>query len=143
MEDSRTSISSQRLARAFDTLFESLEAHITAIPVVRPESFPTGNNRDIPVSVQELVYGIKTERMGTSTKSLDRQNELISSSEEAHGATKDRRLSEGLYTHILQITSPTDKSVVEKPKYFVRGPEEVCPREGQQPSKSSSSLHKQ
>ncbi|MBW0541654.1 hypothetical protein O181_081369 [Austropuccinia psidii MF-1] len=73
MEDSRTSTSSQRLARTFDTLIESPEADITAISI-RPESLSTGNNRDIPVSVQELVYGIKTARVGTSPKSLDRHH---------------------------------------------------------------------
>ncbi|MBW0587012.1 hypothetical protein O181_126727 [Austropuccinia psidii MF-1] len=92
MEDSRTSTSSQRLASTFDTLIESLEADITAV-AVRPESLSTGNNRDIPVSVQELVYGSKTERVGTSPKSLDRHHELISSSEEIHGARKDRGTS--------------------------------------------------
>ncbi|MBW0583000.1 hypothetical protein O181_122715 [Austropuccinia psidii MF-1] len=59
MEDSRTSTSSHRLATPFDILFESPEAEITAIPVFRPESFPTGNGQDISVSVQELVYGCK------------------------------------------------------------------------------------
>ncbi|MBW0578653.1 hypothetical protein O181_118368 [Austropuccinia psidii MF-1] len=49
MEDSRTSTSSQRLDSTFDTIIESPEADITAIPVVRPESFPAGRNRDIPV----------------------------------------------------------------------------------------------
>ncbi|MBW0508822.1 hypothetical protein O181_048537 [Austropuccinia psidii MF-1] len=62
MEDARASISSRR-----------------------PESFPTGNNRNIPVSVQELVYGSKATGVGTSSKSLDRHNELISSSEEVNG----------------------------------------------------------
>ena len=62
MEDARTSTSSQRLASTFETLIESPEADITAISVVRPESVSTGNNRDIPVSVQELVYGSKTAR---------------------------------------------------------------------------------
>ncbi|MBW0518279.1 hypothetical protein O181_057994, partial [Austropuccinia psidii MF-1] len=58
--------------------------------------------------------------------------------------TKDRGSSEGLDTHVLQRTSPTDKSLVEKPKHFVRGPEEeVGPRKGQQPSGSSLCLHKQ
>ncbi|MBW0516460.1 hypothetical protein O181_056175 [Austropuccinia psidii MF-1] len=90
MEDVRTSISSQRLARTFDILIESPEADITTIAVVRPELFSTGNNRDIPVSVQELVYGSKTARVGTSPKSLDRHHELISSGEEVHGARKDR-----------------------------------------------------
>ncbi|MBW0540720.1 hypothetical protein O181_080435 [Austropuccinia psidii MF-1] len=52
MEVSRTSTSSQRLAGTFDSLIESPEADITAI-YVRPESLPTGNNRDIPVSVQK------------------------------------------------------------------------------------------
>ncbi|MBW0469434.1 hypothetical protein O181_009149 [Austropuccinia psidii MF-1] len=78
---------------------------------------PKGNNR-------ELVYGSQTETMGTPPKSLDRHLELISSSEEVHGARKDRRTSEGLYTHFLQRKSPTDKSLVEKPKHVIRGPEE-------------------
>ncbi|MBW0460623.1 hypothetical protein O181_000338 [Austropuccinia psidii MF-1] len=81
MEDARTSTSSQRLFITFDTLIESPEADITAIPVFRPEPFPTGNNRNIPVSVPELVYGSKAEGVGTSVKYLDRKNELISSSE--------------------------------------------------------------
>ncbi|MBW0581996.1 hypothetical protein O181_121711, partial [Austropuccinia psidii MF-1] len=144
MEDARTSTSSQRLASTFDTLIESPEADITAIAVVRPESLLTGNNRDIPVSVQELVYGSKTARVGTSPKSLDRHHELISLSEEAHGSRKYRRTSEGLEIYVLKRTSPTDKSLVEKPKHVIRGPEEeVGPREGKQPSGRSPSLHKQ
>ncbi|MBW0557914.1 hypothetical protein O181_097629, partial [Austropuccinia psidii MF-1] len=103
-----------------------------------------GKNRDIPVSVQELVYGSKTERVGTSPKSLDRQHELISSGEEAHGARKDRGASEGLDTHVLQRTSPRDKSLFEKPKHFIRGQqEEVGPREEKKPSGRSPNPHKQ
>ncbi|MBW0577009.1 hypothetical protein O181_116724 [Austropuccinia psidii MF-1] len=143
MEDSRTSTSSQRLARTFDNLIESPEADITAIPVVRPESFPAGNNRDITVSVQELVYASKAAGVGTSSKSFERHNELLYSSEEINGPRKDRRTSEGLDIHFLQGKSPIDKGFVEKPKHFVRGPEEeVAPRKGQQPSGSSPSLHK-
>ncbi|MBW0531611.1 hypothetical protein O181_071326 [Austropuccinia psidii MF-1] len=78
----------------------------------------------------------------TSTSS-QRHHELISSSEEVHGARKDRRTSEGLETHVLQRTSPTDKSFVLKQKHVVRGPEEnVGPMEGKQHSGSSPSLHK-
>ncbi|MBW0502687.1 hypothetical protein O181_042402 [Austropuccinia psidii MF-1] len=143
MENSRTSTNSQRLGSTFETLIESPEAYITAIPTVRPESFPAGNNRDIPVLVQELVYGGKAAGVGTSSKSLNRQNELLSSSEEAHGPRKDRRTSERLDTHVLEGASPTDKSLVEKPNHFVRQPEEVVPRKGQQPSGSSPSLQKQ
>ncbi|MBW0573438.1 hypothetical protein O181_113153 [Austropuccinia psidii MF-1] len=131
MQDARTSTSSQRLASTFIPLIESPEAYITDIAVVRPESLSTGNNRDIPVSVQELVYAIKTARVGTSPKSLDRNHELISSSEEVHRSRKDRRTSVGLDTHVLQRTSQTDKSLVEKPRHVIRGPEEeVVPREG-------------
>ncbi|MBW0516191.1 hypothetical protein O181_055906, partial [Austropuccinia psidii MF-1] len=102
------------------------------------------NNRDIPVSVQELVYGSKIARVGNSPKCLDRHHELISSSKEAHGARKDRGTSEGLDTHVLQRTSPKDKTLVEKSENVIRGPEEeVGPRKGQQPSGSSPSLHKQ
>ncbi|MBW0572596.1 hypothetical protein O181_112311 [Austropuccinia psidii MF-1] len=138
MEDSRT------YTRTFDTLIESTEADITAISVVRPESNSTGNNRDIPVSVQELVYGSKIARVGTSPKSLDRHHELISSSEEFHGARKDRGTSEGFDTHELQRKSSKDKSLVEKPKHVIKGPEEeVGPREGKHHSGSSPSLHKQ
>ncbi|MBW0561899.1 hypothetical protein O181_101614 [Austropuccinia psidii MF-1] len=144
MEDSRTSTSSKRLASNFDSLIESPEADITVIAVVRPESLSTRNNRDIPVSVQEHICGRKTARVVISPKSLDRHHELISSSEEVHGARKNRRTSEGLDTHVLQRTSPTDKSLVEKPKHFIRGPEaEVGPRQVKQPSGSSPSLHKQ
>ncbi|MBW0592696.1 hypothetical protein O181_132411 [Austropuccinia psidii MF-1] len=144
MEDYRTSTSSQKLASIFDTLIEIPEADITAIPVFRPESFPTGRNRDIPVSVQELVYGGKATGVGSSPKSLDRKNQLLSLNEEVHGHRKDRRTSEGLDTHVFQGTSLTDRSLVEKPKHAVRGPEEeVGPRKGQQPSGSSPSLHKQ
>ncbi|MBW0557468.1 hypothetical protein O181_097183 [Austropuccinia psidii MF-1] len=142
MEDARTSTSSQKLSSTFDTLIGSPEAEITPISVVRPESLSTGNNRDIPVSVQELVYGSKTERVGTSPKYLDRHHDLISSSEEVHGARKDTRTSEGLDTHVFQRKSTTDKSLVEKPKHVIRGPkEEVGPRQGKQPSGSSPSLH--
>ncbi|MBW0492300.1 hypothetical protein O181_032015 [Austropuccinia psidii MF-1] len=104
---------------------------------------PKGSNRDIPVSVQELVYGGKAEGVGTSAKSLHKHNEFLSSSEEFHGPRKDRRTSEGLDTHVLQETSPTDTSLVQKLKHVVRGPqEEVGPRKGQQHNGSSPSLHK-
>ncbi|MBW0526426.1 hypothetical protein O181_066141 [Austropuccinia psidii MF-1] len=117
---------------------------ITSTSSQRPESILTGNNRDIPVSVEELVYGCKTERVETSPKSLDRNHELISSGEEVYGSSKDRGTYEGLDTHFLQKTSPTDKSLVEKPKHVIRGPqEEVGPREGKQSSGSFPSLQKQ
>ncbi|MBW0593996.1 hypothetical protein O181_133711 [Austropuccinia psidii MF-1] len=143
MEDDRTPTSSQRLASTFEPLIESPEAEITAI-AVEPESFPTGSSGDLPVSVQELVYGRQTAILGTSSKSLDRHHELLSSSEEVHGARKDIRTSEGWDTNVLQRTSPTDKSLVEKPKHVIRGSEEeVGPRQGKQPSGSSPSIHQQ
>ncbi|MBW0502919.1 hypothetical protein O181_042634 [Austropuccinia psidii MF-1] len=75
--------------------------------------------------------------------SLDRHNELISSSEEAHGPRKDEGFTEGLDTHFLKRKSPSDKSLIAKPKHVVRGPEEeVGTMEGKQPSGSSPSLHK-
>ncbi|MBW0544744.1 hypothetical protein O181_084459 [Austropuccinia psidii MF-1] len=121
-----------------------MEDSITSTSSERPGSLSTGNNRDIPLSVQELVHGSKTARVGASHKFLDRHHELISSGEEVHGARKERGTSAGLDTHVLQRTSPTDKSLVEKPKHVVRGPEEeVGPREGKQTSESSPSLHKQ
>ncbi|MBW0503738.1 hypothetical protein O181_043453 [Austropuccinia psidii MF-1] len=115
MEDATTSTSSQRSARAFETLLKSSKAKITAIPVVSSESFPTCNSGNIPVLVQELVYGRKTEGVRTSAKPLDRDNELLSSSK-VLGPRKDRGPSEGLVTHVLQRTLPTTKSLVQKPK---------------------------
>ncbi|MBW0526873.1 hypothetical protein O181_066588 [Austropuccinia psidii MF-1] len=120
MADARTSTSSPRLARAFETLIESPEAEITAISIVRPKPFPTRIHIYIPVSVKELVYGGKAEGVGTSSKSLDKHHELISSSEELHW-TKKRCPSEGFDNHVLKRTSPTNKSFVENPKNFVRG----------------------
>ncbi|MBW0568610.1 hypothetical protein O181_108325 [Austropuccinia psidii MF-1] len=134
MQDARSSTSSQRSASTFDTLIESPEAYITAISV-RPES--------LPVSVQKLGYGSKTSQVGTSPKSLDSHHELISLSEEFHGAIKDRETSEGFDTHVLQRTSPTDKSLVEKPKHVFRVSEEVGPRQGQHTSGSSPRIDQQ
>ncbi|MBW0512330.1 hypothetical protein O181_052045, partial [Austropuccinia psidii MF-1] len=115
----------------------SPEADITSIPVVRPEEYSTRKSEDIPVSVEELVYGRKAEGERTSAKSLDMHNKLLSSSEEVHGPRKDPRPSEWLNYHVLQRTSQKDTSLVDKPKHFVRGP-----KEGKHPSRSSSSLHK-
>ncbi|MBW0542403.1 hypothetical protein O181_082118 [Austropuccinia psidii MF-1] len=111
---------------------------------LRHEPFPEGKNRNIQFSVQELVYCGKAAGVGTSAKTLDRNNELISSSEEVHGPRKDIGHSEGLDIHACQRKSPTDKSLVEKPKHFLRGPEkEAVPRKGKQPCGSPSSTHKQ
>ncbi|MBW0585554.1 hypothetical protein O181_125269 [Austropuccinia psidii MF-1] len=81
---------------------------------------------------------------GNFSQSLDTHHELISSSEEVHGARKDRGTSEGLDTHVFQRTIPTDISLVEKPKHVIRGSEEeVGPGQGQHPSGSSPSIHQQ
>ncbi|MBW0526050.1 hypothetical protein O181_065765 [Austropuccinia psidii MF-1] len=106
------------------------------------KEFPTENSGNIPVSVQELVYGGKISGVGTSTKPLDRDNELLFSSKEALRPRKGRGSSEGLETHVLQRKSPKDKSFVEKPKHFFRGSEGRVGPKGQKPSRSSSSLHK-
>ncbi|MBW0480748.1 hypothetical protein O181_020463 [Austropuccinia psidii MF-1] len=104
---------------------------------------PKVNSGNIPVSVQELVYGGKTAGVQTSFKPLDKENELLSSSKEALVPRKDRGPSEGLETHFSQRTSTKDESFVEKPKHFVGGPEEIVgPKEGKQPSGSSSSFQK-
>ncbi|MBW0592704.1 hypothetical protein O181_132419 [Austropuccinia psidii MF-1] len=79
MEDARCSTSSKILVRTFKTLIESPEADITSIPVVRSEQFPTSSSGDIPVSVQELVYNIRSEGVGTSTQLVDRDDELLPS----------------------------------------------------------------
>ncbi|MBW0572513.1 hypothetical protein O181_112228 [Austropuccinia psidii MF-1] len=118
------------------------ERHKWRMPELPP--VPKGNNRDIPVSVQELVYGSKTARVEIAPKSLNTHHELISSSGEIHEARKDRGTYEGLDNHVFQRTSPADKSLVEKPKHVIRGPkEEVGPRQGKQPSGSYPSLHQQ
>ncbi|MBW0526172.1 hypothetical protein O181_065887 [Austropuccinia psidii MF-1] len=125
-----------------DKIVSPEERHKWKTP--EPPPVPKGYNRNIPFSIQELVYGGKAAGVGTSSKSVDRHNELISSSEKFYRPRKDRGSSKGLDTHVFQRTSPTDKSLVEKPKHVVRGPEEeVGPRKGQEPSGSSPSLHKQ
>ncbi|MBW0525419.1 hypothetical protein O181_065134 [Austropuccinia psidii MF-1] len=132
MEDARNYISSQRLASTFETLLKSPEADINSIPVVRSEQFPTGRSGNVPVSVQELVYGRKTARMGAPAKPPDRGNELLYSSEEVLGPRKYKGTYEGLDSNFLQRESKIDKRLVENPTHIVRGPEEaVGPKEGQ------------
>ncbi|MBW0580689.1 hypothetical protein O181_120404 [Austropuccinia psidii MF-1] len=118
--------------------------HKNASPEERSEQLPADRTGYIPVSVQELVYGRKATRVGTSSKPLDRENELLSSMKVDHGPRKESRPSEWLDTHSLERISPQAKVFLAKPENFVRGPEErVSPKEGQQPSGSSSSLQKQ
>ncbi|MBW0565617.1 hypothetical protein O181_105332 [Austropuccinia psidii MF-1] len=83
MENSRAYTSVQRLASTFQNLIESPEAELTVIPVIRSEQLPPRSSRDIAVSVQGMLYGSKAEGVGTSSKPLHRENELISSSERA------------------------------------------------------------
>ncbi|MBW0528292.1 hypothetical protein O181_068007 [Austropuccinia psidii MF-1] len=97
MGDSRASNSSQSLSRTFDTLLEILEAEVTAISVVKSDQLPTISRRDVPVSVQELVYGSKSERAVIYSKPLERENELISSSEEFLRPMKGRGPFNKLY----------------------------------------------
>ncbi|MBW0462090.1 hypothetical protein O181_001805 [Austropuccinia psidii MF-1] len=60
-----------------------------------------------------------------------------------HGPRKEIGPSEGLDTHFLPRESPKYKILAEKPKHFVREPEEIVgPKVGQQPSGGSSSLQK-
>ncbi|MBW0590654.1 hypothetical protein O181_130369 [Austropuccinia psidii MF-1] len=118
------------------------ERHKWRMPELPP--VPKGRGGDLPVSVRELVYGRQTTRVGTCPKSLDRHHELLSSSEEVHGARKDRRTYEGFDTTLFQRTSPTDKGLVEKPKHVIRGSEEeVGSRQGKQPSGSSPIIHQE
>ncbi|MBW0470836.1 hypothetical protein O181_010551 [Austropuccinia psidii MF-1] len=114
MENSRTSTSSQWLPRTFDTFIECPKAHITAIPVVRCAQVLTGSSRNIPVLVQELVYGSKSG-VGTSSQLVDRDHELLPSSKEALWSRKCTRTSQGVATHVLQGTGSKDESLVQKP----------------------------
>ncbi|MBW0474137.1 hypothetical protein O181_013852 [Austropuccinia psidii MF-1] len=117
-------------ARTFDTLLESAEADINAIPVVRSEQLFTCISGNIPVSGQELVYSGKAARVVASSQLVDMDNELLPSSKKFLGQRNTTRTSEGLDTNFLQRTCPKDKSLVEKPKLFFRGPEEsVGPKE--------------
>ncbi|MBW0535895.1 hypothetical protein O181_075610 [Austropuccinia psidii MF-1] len=121
----------------------SPEESRTATSSQRPEPFPTGNSVNIPVLVQQHVCSGKAAEVGASAKPLDRDNELLSSSKDVLGTRKYRGPSTGLDTYVLQRKSPKDKFLVEKPKHFVRGPEErVVTKEGKYLSGSSSSLQK-
>ncbi|MBW0463931.1 hypothetical protein O181_003646 [Austropuccinia psidii MF-1] len=59
-------------------------------------------SRNIPVSGKELVYGNKEAGVETSSKLVDRDNELKYSSEEALGAKKDTKAPARMYSNFLQ-----------------------------------------
>ncbi|MBW0510288.1 hypothetical protein O181_050003 [Austropuccinia psidii MF-1] len=81
--------------------------------------------------------------MVTSSKPLNRDNELIPSSEEALGPRKERGPSERLYINVCQRESPKGKSLVEEKKNVIRESEEaVGPKERHHSFRSSSRLHK-
>ncbi|MBW0470271.1 hypothetical protein O181_009986 [Austropuccinia psidii MF-1] len=102
MEDARASTSSQRLARTLNTLLERPQADRTSISVIRDEQLSEGSSGNIPVSLQELVYGGKAAGMGTPDQLVDRNNELLPSIKEVIIPRKDSRLSEGLDTHVCK-----------------------------------------
>ncbi|MBW0518692.1 hypothetical protein O181_058407 [Austropuccinia psidii MF-1] len=95
MEDSTASTSYQKPSRTFETLLKISEYDITSIPVVIYEQFPTNSSGNIPLSVQELVYGRKAAQVGTSSQIFDRENELLPSSKEALGPRKEEITSGG------------------------------------------------
>ncbi|MBW0561074.1 hypothetical protein O181_100789, partial [Austropuccinia psidii MF-1] len=102
------------------------------------------NQMDLDQDIQ--VINPKGKNVSPEERDKWRMTELppVPRGEEVNRARKDIGTSEGFDNHVLQRTSPTDKSLVENPKHVMRGPEEeVGPREGKQPSGSSPSLHKQ
>ncbi|MBW0560897.1 hypothetical protein O181_100612 [Austropuccinia psidii MF-1] len=116
---------------------------------------------EIQSQYKSLFMVAKTERIGTSSKSLDRNNELISSSEEFDEPRKDIRPSEGLETHVLQkkvqqikaglknqsilsedkkkkLAEGKDNSPVEAPQASTRkNPPPQVPENGKQAPKSN------
>ncbi|MBW0518458.1 hypothetical protein O181_058173 [Austropuccinia psidii MF-1] len=130
MEGARASISPQRLAKAFYPLLWSPEADISATLVVRSEKLQISINRDIPVSVQELVHGSKETRVETSSNNPVKENELISSRNGVLRTRKDRGTCKSLECNDCEWESPTNKSLVQNPNHFVRESEEVWPKEG-------------
>ncbi|MBW0511257.1 hypothetical protein O181_050972 [Austropuccinia psidii MF-1] len=63
------------------------ERHKWAMTELPPVS-KAGSTGNIPVSVQELVYGGKAAGVGISAQRVDREIELLPSSEEALGSGK-------------------------------------------------------
>ncbi|MBW0586479.1 hypothetical protein O181_126194 [Austropuccinia psidii MF-1] len=121
MQDSRTSTGSQKLDITFDTLIESPEAHIAAIRAVKSEKSHNFRSRDIAVSVQEMFFGSKAAAVGNSAKPLDRESELISSSEEALRPRRDRGSSERFNSNVCQRKISTNKNLVKKLNHFITG----------------------
>ncbi|MBW0517136.1 hypothetical protein O181_056851 [Austropuccinia psidii MF-1] len=81
--------------------------------------------------------------VGTFFKPVDKDNQHISSSEEAPGPRKDTGASERMNSNFFQRESPKDKLFVEKLKLVIRGSEEgVGPKEEQNPFQTSSSCNK-
>ncbi|MBW0470885.1 hypothetical protein O181_010600 [Austropuccinia psidii MF-1] len=93
MEDSRASTSFQMLARTFETLLESPEDEITAIPSVRYDQHPTSRSRDIPVSLQELesLDSNVCDRVSPADKSLVEKQENFVRGSEAVGPKEGKK----------------------------------------------------
>ncbi|MBW0541307.1 hypothetical protein O181_081022 [Austropuccinia psidii MF-1] len=102
MQDSRNFTTSQRSASTFDTHIENPETRLMIIPVVRCEKLPTSRSRNLPVSVEEPIYGRKAAGVKSSAQPVDRENELLPSIEEAFESRKDKHTSERLETNVLQ-----------------------------------------
>ncbi|MBW0496334.1 hypothetical protein O181_036049 [Austropuccinia psidii MF-1] len=95
MEDTRTLTSSHRLATTFETLLESPKADIIAIPVLISENLPGSSSRDIPLSVQKVIYYSKEEEVENCVQLVDTENELLPPSEEALGPERTQEILKG------------------------------------------------
>ncbi|MBW0578982.1 hypothetical protein O181_118697 [Austropuccinia psidii MF-1] len=140
MQDSRNFTTSQRSSRTVDTHIENHETKVMIIPVFRCEKLPKSSSRNIPVSVEEPIYGSKEAGVKRSAQLVDRENELLPSSEEAFVSRKDKQTSERLETNFFQWSGTKDNVLVEKLDNFVRGSEDrVGPKKQQQTCESSPS----
>ncbi|MBW0581522.1 hypothetical protein O181_121237 [Austropuccinia psidii MF-1] len=113
MKDARASTSSQKLASTFETLIESPEADMTAITVVRTESFPTGNRK-----VQKIKGWLKCQSILSEDKKKGLAHKKDNSPVKApqaspgskHGKASPKEQSEGKEKGKVQVelTLPTE-----------------------------------
>ncbi|MBW0479204.1 hypothetical protein O181_018919 [Austropuccinia psidii MF-1] len=95
MEDTRTLTSSHRLATNFETLLQSQKADIITFPVLISESPPGSSSRDIPLSVQKLIYYREEEEVENCVQLVDTENELLPPSEDVLWTERTQEILKG------------------------------------------------
>ncbi|MBW0552560.1 hypothetical protein O181_092275 [Austropuccinia psidii MF-1] len=123
LEDARVAPHSPRSAPTnFDVSSESELVHDN---ISTAEPFSSGSNRDLSMSIQELIQSRQRGGVGNIPKPLAVGHKLLLTHQVLSGSGEYHRTLRRMEHIVLQRQGQRDKELVEKSKSFIHKPEAV------------------